>query len=270
MNSVISKCVKCQRLDKQTAKQIEGDLPIERMALVPPFTNCGLDALGPFHLKHTGRNTKKQFVLIGCCMSTRAIALIPLRDMTTSAVINSLIKIHSQFPALKKLFSDNGSNFRGADREIQEAMKAFNKQEINEKLEQINLSWEFGPAHCGAAGGAWERLIKMVKKLLRSVIGQQNVDVNDFETLLSGAASVMNRRPLTAASADVNDTLPITPSHFLYPYLFVDSTHLIPPCTGDPETLRHGWKSSQALLDKFWNRFKSEYLTELTNKRRGG
>ena len=49
----------------------------------------------------------------------------------------------------------------------------------------------------------------MVKKLLRSVIGQQNVDVNDFETLLSGAASVMNRRPLTAASADVNDTLPI-------------------------------------------------------------
>ena len=80
----------------------------------------------------------------------------------------------------------------------------------------------------------------------------------------------MNRRPLTAASADVNDTLPITPSHFLYPYLFVDSTHLIPPCTGDPETLRHGWKSSQALLDKFWNRFKSEYLTELTNKRRGG
>ena len=269
VNSVISKCVKCQRLDKQTAKQIEGDLPIERMALVPPFTNCGLDALGPFHLKHTGRNTKKQFVLIGCCMSTRAIALIPLRDMTTSAVINSLIKIHSQFPALKKLFSDNGSNFRGADREIQEAMKAFNKQEINKKLEQINLSWEFGPAHCGAAGGAWERLIKMVKKLLRSVIGQQNVDVNDFETLLSGAASVMNRRPLTAASADVNDTLPITPSHFLYPYLFVDSTHLIPPCTGDPETLRHGWKSSQALLDKFWIQFKSEYLTELTNKRRG-
>ena len=159
MNSVISKCVKCQRLDKQTAKQIEGDLPIERMALVPPFTNCGLDALGPFHLKHTGRNTKKQFVLIGCCMSTRAIALIPLRDMTTSAVINSLIKIHSQFPALKKLFSDNGSNFRGADREIQEAMKAFNKQEINKKLEQINLSWEFGPAHCGAAGGAGGRLI---------------------------------------------------------------------------------------------------------------
>ena len=110
----------------------------------------------------------------------------------------------------------------------------------------------------------------MVKKLPRSVIGQKNVDVNDFETLLSGAASIMNRRPLTAASGDVNDTLPITPSHFLYPYLFVDSTHLIPPCTGDRETLRHGWKSSQALLDHFWNCFKSEYLTELTNKRRGG
>ena len=97
MKSVISKCITCQRLNKRLSKQKEGDLPIERLEIVPPFYNTGIDALGPFHLKNKGRGNNKQFVLIACCMSTRAITLTPLRDMTTSSLINALIKIFSQF-----------------------------------------------------------------------------------------------------------------------------------------------------------------------------
>ena len=124
VSSVLSNCVTCQRMTKLPERQREGDLPLERIEVIAPFTNSGIDVFGPFHLRHTGRGTKKQFVLLVCCMSTRAIALYPLRDMTTSAIINALIKMNSVYPALKKLYSDQGSNFKGADREIREAVLA--------------------------------------------------------------------------------------------------------------------------------------------------
>ena len=268
VNSVLSSCLTCQRMTKQPSKQKEGDLPYDRLAVVAPFTNCGIDAIGPFHLTHKLRGTKKQFVLIACCMSTRAVTLMPLRDMTSSAVINALVKIHAQFPALKRIYSDNGSNFVGANREIREAAAKWNEEEINKELEFHQLEWIFGPAYCGSAGGAWERLVGLCKKLIRATIGQETLDLDDFECLLAGASSIMNQRPLTAASSDVNDTTALCPAHFLYPYLFVNSNHLIPPLPpGDEGTLRQGWRSSQKLLEKFWECFRSEYLTELMRRK---
>ena len=269
VNSVLSTCLKCQKMNKQPSQQREGNLPFDRLAVIAPFTNCGIDCFGPFHLRHKLRGTKKQFVLLACCMSTRAVTLVPLRDMTTSALINALIKIHAQFPALKRLYCDNGSNFKGAEREIREAVAKWKEEGLNRQLEQHELEWVFGPAYCGSAGGAWERLIGMSKKLIRAVIGTRTIDLDDFECLLAGASSIMNQRPLTATSTDINDSMPLTPSHFLYPYMFIDSNHLIPPSpTGDEHQLQDGWRSSQRLLDEFWRCFRTEYLTELARRRK--
>ena len=267
VRNVLSKCIICQRLSKRKATQKEGNLPAERMAIVPPFYHCALDCLGPFHLRHTGRGTRKQFVLIACCMSTRAITLVPLRDMTTSSIINSLIKIHSQFPALKHLYSDNGTNFKGADREIRESVSAWKKENLSEELDKLELTWTFGPAYCGSYGGSWERLVGLSKKLLRSVIGSKNVDQEDFETLLSGASALMNRRPLTPISADVDDDMALTPSHFLYPYLFTTSAnHILPPQAEKNSVLRHGFRCTQHLLDEFWRQFRDSYLQQLLKR----
>ena len=269
VSNVLSSCITCQRLSKHPERQREGDLPVERIEVAAPFSNSGVDVFGPYHLRHKGRGTKKTFVLMVCCMTTRAVALYALRDMTTSAMINALVKMNAQFPALKKIFSDQGSNFRGADREIREAVHSWNKNELNSELQKIGVTWIFGPAYCGSAGGAWERLIGMTKKLLKSVIGGKTIDQDDFETLLAGASGIMNRRPLMPASANADDDLVLSPAHFLYPYLFVNSaSHILPPCADEPERLRHGWRSSQALLDDFWDRFKREYLQTLIKRRK--
>ena len=265
---VINRCVICQRLCKRPNRQREGDLPLERMEVAPPFTNAGADVFGPFHLRHTGRGTHKKFVLIMCCMATRAVALFTLRDMTTSAVVNALIRMKAWYPGLKKIFSDQGSNFKGADREIREAAAAWDKTSLVDKLGEHGVTWVFGPAACGSAGGAWERLIGLTKRLIRSVVGTKNVDSEDFETLLSGAMGIMNKRPIVQASAET-EMLVLTPSHFLHPYLFTDSnTNIVPPPIGEPEKLRHGWKASQALLDDFWGQFKRDYVTAMLRRKK--
>ena len=194
---------------------------------------------------------------------------MPLRDMSSSAVINALVKIHAQFPALKRIYCDNGTNFKGAEREIREAAAEWKEDDMNKELEQHGLEWVFGPAYCGSAGGAWERLIGLSKKLIRSVIGTKSLDIDDFECLLAGASSIMNQRPLVPTSSDIDDSTAITPYHFLYPYMFINSNHIIPPLPpGDEGQLQDGWRTSQILLDTFWGEFRRTYLMELTRRRK--
>ena len=265
---VINRCLLCQRLSKNPLKQREGDLPPERMEAAIPFKNSGLDVYGPYYLRHSGRGTQKRFVLMVCCMSVRAVALFPLKNMTSSAVVNALIRMNAQYPGLKNIFSDNGSNFRGADREIREAVAAWNKDELNLELDKVGITWTFGPASCGSAGGAWERLIGMTKKLIQSVIGDKTIDTDDFDTLIAGAAAIMNRRPMMQVSADIDEPLVLSPAHFLHPYVFTNSaTNIMPPNSGEPETLKSGWRATQHLLDLFFTRFKREYLASLLKRK---
>ena len=73
------------------------------------------------------------------CFSTRAIALFPFKDMTSANTINALVKLNSQFPSVKKIYSDNGSNLRSADRELKEAIQKWDKNDLDKKLSEIGI-----------------------------------------------------------------------------------------------------------------------------------
>ena len=152
MRNVTKRCVKCQKSSKNASSQRMGDLPEERVTIAAPFSTSGLDVFGPYEVK-SGRLTRKRYVLLITCFVTRGVVLLPLSDMTLDSVVYALVKCHTQFPSLKKLVSDNGTNFKGANREIQEAIKAWNEDEMNDKLSEEGLEWSFGPAHCGHFGG---------------------------------------------------------------------------------------------------------------------
>ena len=258
---VINRCLTCQRLQKLPGIVSEGQLPVEKLTTVCPFQSTGLDLLGPFHVRHAGRGTKKRWALIATCMTTRAVCLFGIPDLTSSAIINALIKFNAQCPMVKKIFSDQGSNFKGADREMREALEKLDKDKIISDSSNMGIEWVFGPANDGAAGGSWERLIGMIKKLLRATIGTHNMQIDDFDALLAAAAAVMNRRPLTRVSAKPGEEMVLSPAHFLFPYKFSNALpNILPPPTETPKHLTTGWKSVQVLLDDYWKRFQQEYL----------
>ena len=120
------------------------------------------------------------------CFVTQAVCLLSLRALDASTIIRALLKMNALFPGVKKLFSDNGTNFKGADREMREAVKSWNALTDNPDLQAAGLEWIFGPARCGSAGGVWERLIAIAKDLLVSVMRGQQVDAYTFETYLFG------------------------------------------------------------------------------------
>ena len=264
VNNILRHCITCQKKEKQPQPQKEGELPPERVNFTKPFRCTAIDACGPWAVRQGGRQTHKRWVLVASCMSTRAVSLLPLKDMTTSTLINALIKLHNQFPGIELLYSDNGTNFRGASREIRDAINAWNAEQINESLMSKGIEWKWSPPNSPHFGGVWERIVRSAKRHLKFILEQDNLNIDVFETALSQVAAILNSRPLTYASSDINEMRVLSPSNFLYPYTITpSSTTILPPIPTGGDHLRGTWREVRRLATIFQERWKEEYLKTL-------
>ena len=267
ISSVISKCTYCQMNHKRIKQQKMGSLPEERVTLVKPFQATAIDVCGPFHVRHGGRGTTKRWILVESCMATRAISLHPLKDMSTPTLINALVKLKNTFPGVETIYSDNGTNFRGADRELKDAVKRWNNEQTEEDLRKKEITWKWSPPQCPHYGGVWERIVQSVKKTLKAIIGDEVVDLDVFETALTSVSAILNSRPLTKANDDTEDFQTLSPSDFLYPYLINSSQEiLVPPTPLSGEGARSSWKKARTIVEEWRTRWIHEYLLTLRNR----
>ena len=114
------------------------------------------------------------------------------------------------------IVSDRGTNFVGADRELQELQSAPAQNKIQNQTADKGVKWIFNPPLAPYFGGVHEVMIKAAKKAIRAILS--NADVNDEEitTAFVGVQALLNSRPLTCHSADPKDATPLTPNHFIH------------------------------------------------------
>lgn len=93
--------------------QMMSNLPMERTEPSPSFTHDGIDVVCPFYCKD-GRKEHKQYSLISTCLSSRAIHLELLDDMTSDCFVNAYRCFTAIFGPVMTLLSDRGTNFFGA------------------------------------------------------------------------------------------------------------------------------------------------------------
>ena len=113
-----------------------GDLPQERVSQTRPFLIFGVNYCGPLHIKEKrfrNRNKLKVYVSIFVCMSTKAVHLELVSDSTTEAFIACLKRLFSRRGKTKIIFSDNATNFFGANRELNELYRLLQSADHNEK-----------------------------------------------------------------------------------------------------------------------------------------
>ena len=100
-----------------------GDLPKVRVSKAKPFSNVGIDYCGPFFIKekkHRNQNKVKVYVCVFVCLVVKAIHLEVVRDLTTDGFIAALKRFTSRRGSPKNIFSDNGTNFVGANNQLKE------------------------------------------------------------------------------------------------------------------------------------------------------
>ena len=67
------------------------------------------------------------------------------------------------------MYSDNGSNFRGAEKELRDLLSKIDFYKVSKTLTNHNINWKFVPSLSPWMGGAWKSIIKLTKKALRIV-----------------------------------------------------------------------------------------------------
>ncbi|GFV76413.1 integrase catalytic domain-containing protein [Trichonephila clavipes] len=138
INKCIRKCLKCNKFKTSTTTpQLMGNLPKHRVTLERPFFSCGIDYAGPVLIKcNKGRGTKstKGYIALFVCLATKAVHIEAVGDLTTDSFIAALRRLGARRGAPRHIYSDNGTNFVGARRKLDEIRKLWLSLPTNEAI----------------------------------------------------------------------------------------------------------------------------------------
>ena len=269
VRSLIYKCVQCRLLRGKVGEQKMADLPEDRCTSAPPFTYCAVDIFGPFTIRE-GRKDLKRYGCLFTCLACRAIHIETTNSLETDSFINALRRFIARRGEIRELRSDQGTNFVGAEIELNKALQEMNHKEISKCLKQNgadykHIVWKKNPPYASHMGGVWERPIRTVRNILSAMLKNHGSILNDesFRTLLTEIEAIVNSRPLTAeVLSDSNSPLPLSPINLLT----MKSKVIMPPpgCfqQADVYSRRH-WRRVQHLANEFWSRWRKEYLMSL-------
>lgn len=107
-------------------------------------------------------------------MVTRAIHLEAVTDLTTNGFVAAFRRFTARRGHCSNLYSDNGTNFVGADKQLRNMIKSTKSSIPGELAELLTLertTWHFIPPHAPNFGGLWEAGVRSTKVHLRRVIG---------------------------------------------------------------------------------------------------
>ncbi|XP_062713510.1 uncharacterized protein LOC134290392 [Aedes albopictus] len=244
--------------------------PLPRVRLTPfvrAFTYVGVDYFGPLEVK-VGRSIVKRWAALFTCLTVRAVHLELTHSLSAKSCIMAFRRFVVRRGAPLEVYSDNGTNFVGASRQLSEELKTI--QDINSQcastFTNTYTTWHFNAPAAPHMGGPWERLVRSVKTAMKAILDcPQYLSDEVLETVLLEAEGIVNSRPLTYVPLEQADDEALTPNHFLL-YGSTGVNQPEGPLSIDGEHLREGRALTQRIANDFWRRWVLEYLPMLTRR----
>ena len=169
------------------------------------------------------KRARSQLKRYGCVISfltTRAVHIKVAHDMTTDCFINAFRRFIAHRGHLKEVFSDNGTNFKGAESILRKELSRINQSKMDEYFKQTGIKWNFNPPAASHMAGVWERMIRSIRRILDIFLKFQVVTDDVLHTLLLEVESILNSRPLCPITLDLQGNEPLTPNHLLLMLFF--------------------------------------------------
>ncbi len=212
------------------------------------------------------------------CPIIKAITLEIVYDLSTTEFLLAMKRFVARRGEPRICLSDNGTNFKGAAREVDQYWRELDDAEIQRKYPKVEF--HFIPPAAPHHGGIWERMVGTVKRALRGVLprtlkhhtkppkgewygGRKNevspilIKESELRTALAVVEAMVNRRPLTYQSQEGDELLPLTPNHFLCGR---ETYEFCPGLELDQGAGKESWRRLNDILDHFWKRLIREVL----------
>ena len=211
-----------------------------------------------------GRSRVKRYCCVFTCLTTRALHLEVATDLTTNSVLNVLRRFVARRRSVKHLYSNNSTNFVGADKVLREELGKCNEEKILAHMCKTGIDWSFNPPPASHFRGVWERMVRSVRKVL-NVLQPNSIYTEDvLVTVLTEGAAVINSRPLTPISFVDIEERPLTSNDLLCP----DASHNLPtvPSEDRDAYLYDKYKQTKFLINKARERWVKEYLPNIADR----
>ena len=260
IRTMVRSCVRCRKVAAKPSPQIIGQLPPDRLDPRATFVCVGVDYAGPMLIK-SGPVRKpvlrKSYVAVFVCFATKAVHLELVSDLTTSAFIATLRRFIGRRGIPNTIWSDHGTNFVGAEREIKELLRNQGSVAIGEFCSSQNINWRFAPEHAPHFGGLWEAAVKSFKTHVKRILGEVKLNFEEFSTILIQVEACLNSRPLTPLPESTDAIEVLTPGHFL-----IGRPLTALPDESDIEEISplKRWRLCQTLTNHLWRRWSREYI----------
>lgn len=239
-----------------------GNLPYHRVN--PPtraFAATGVDYTGAIELKssrHRGNTTYKGYIAVFICLATKAVHLEAVTGLSTEHFLMALHRFIGRRGLCKDMFSDNGTNFVGADNILnsRQALEA----DVVPNLAEKGIQWHFTPPYSPNFGGLWEANVKSTKYHLKRIVDGTRLTYEELSTMLVRIESSLNSRPLCPLTADPDDLEVLTPGHFL-----IGDALLAPPPKNSNTNIKlsANYIALQQMKQSFWSKWSLDWLSHL-------
>ena len=271
VKKLIHDCARC-KLHKGSKYHIPKSPPLPnfRVEDADPYTFVGVDMTGHFWVK-IGEETVKRYIIIFTCATSRAVHLEIARDASAKAFANCFIRFTSKCGSPRLMISDQGSNLKSFAKDLVDISEdSFTKNTLIKK----GVEWKFIPIRAPFMGGFWERLIGIVKNIIKKSIQKKLLTLDEFTTIVAYAECCVNDRPLNYISMEDESIIPMTPNMLVYGRNLNFNTKDITNVDLQDKTYEFGTKNN---LNKICKRLKStliqvrknwisDYLTSLRER----
>lgn len=227
------------------------------------FTNVGVDYFGPIYVKR-GRGVEKRYGCLFTCLQSRAVHLEVAYSLSADSFIMTLMRFVARRGKPDNIYSDNGTNFVAADKELKKYVQALDGDRVSNDLSRRGIQWHFNPPYSSHRGGEWERLIREVRRILNAICREQRFTDELLITILTEVERILNNRPLVPSVSEDHSELALTPNDLLLARgnsgMFQDLQL--------PDHFVRGWKQANHAVGSFWKRWSSDYVTSLQSRQK--
>lgn len=263
----VKSCNMCRRYRKNPIEQLMGHLPAERTQMSRPFANCGVDYFGPMKVKrfmHRCKSIDTGYGAVFVCLTTRMIHIETVTNLTTERFLWALQRFASHYGMPEKMFSDNGTTFKGAASELKSIHKAWRDKDVTGHLNQSGTIWRFITPRAPFQGGIWEAAVKSTKHHMRRILKGRVLTYEEYQTLFAKISSVLNSRPIAPLNDNPHELNYLTPSHA------IRGERSVQPLAYDLSEIPESRLKQHTILDKvqqeFWSSFRRDYLSTLQSR----